>query len=218
MLLYFRGEMKALVVLAQRQLRLPLASRRAGEAHGHSSCIARKRTATPETLSGQRISPHIPPGTTPPLAKEPGRYLSPGDGSRVPSPKTSIPPPQHPPAPRAAGTGTLTCIPRAVGRQQHPQQQGRPRSHAGPIPGPSSIPLFEPENRRSEAAQAGGPGVGVVFARLRSLLTALAELATPPIKSSSGLGGGSGFLKPAPFSPSYEAGASASVISPNTCS
>lgn len=33
MLLYFHGGMKALVVLAQRQLRLPLASRRAGWAH-----------------------------------------------------------------------------------------------------------------------------------------------------------------------------------------
>ena len=53
----------------------------------------------------------------------------------------------------------------------------------------------------------GARGVGVVFARLRSLLTALAELATPLIKSSSGLGGGGpGFLTPAPFSPSYKAG------------
>lgn len=90
------------------------------------------------------------------------------------------------------GQGRLTCVPRVVGQQQHSQQQGCPHSHAGPSPGPRSIPLFELGNRRSKGAREA-PG---------SLLTALAEFATAD-KSGLGLGRGPGFPKPALLSPSF---------------
>lgn len=49
-------------------------------------------------------------------------------------------------------------------------------------------------------------GVRVVFAHLRSLLTALAELATALVKKRLGVWWEApGFLKPAPFSPPYKA-------------
>jgi len=197
--------MKTLVVLAQRQLRLPLASRRAGGAHSRGSRIARNTCYHPQNpFWAMHLPPH-PAGITAPGCRRASEEFD-SQRRQQDAASANIASPLASSSPTRGGTGSLTCIPGAVGRQQQPQQQGHPRSHAGPIPGPGSIPLFEPENRRSGAARVGGPGVGVVFAHLRSLLTALVKLATLLTKIGSGLGGGPGFLKPAPFSPSYEAG------------
>lgn len=70
---------------------------------------------------------------------------------------------------------------------------------------PHTRPLFEPHGRRSERREGRGPGG---FCPRCSLLTLLPALATLTIKSSSGLG----FLKVAPFSPSYEAGSCKDIV------
>lgn len=158
-LLYFRGEMKPLVVLAQRQLRLPLASKRAKGAHGHGSRIAPKPAASPKTHSGQCISPPPPnPTGMAPLAKEPS---SPGDGSGMPPPKTSTPFPGilHP---HVWGHGDPHLNPRGGGSPAAPPGAGSPTQPYQPHPLPQQHPLYlsrkigEVKRRRREAP--GGQG------------------------------------------------------------
>lgn len=213
MLLYFRGGMKALVVLAQRQLRLPLASRRAGGAHGRASRMARKPAAIPKTLSGQRRLPPRPTRITAPTCERASAVFKPRSWQRDAASKnlthTHTHTLQHPPAPLLGAWGASPASPGRWVTSSTPSSRATRAAMPAPSPALAASPYLsqkigEVRWRRREAP--GAHGVGVVFAHLRSLLTALAELAMPLIKRVSGLVRGPGSLKPALFSLSYEAG------------